>query len=686
MLFSHAQSDEKVDSILNTLQKQTASRQDSLDLAYSFIKASDYFYDQEFYSQSLDFALSANEIYLKLDPLRSAEAYTKISLLYDCLGNYPDGVEASHNALEIYLEYNDYEGIASSYNDIAVFHYYNGEYDASLEYLEKAYEYYKDLQDESGISMYYNNAGNVYYDKGNLDLALDYYYQAYQLDSATQDREGMAITLSNLGETYTALGEYTKAQTSLIKSYKIASGENDVWGMTNPLRGLANLSEIKGDINSAIKYTEESIQLAESIGAISELSESYRMLSSLYQKSNDFETALKFFTLHKKLEDSIFNSDNAKILNELETKFQTKQKEKKIELLKKDAEIEQMKYNEEIATQHSRMIYLIIGLIAAGGVGLLFYISYVNKKKANLLLVSQNEIIQDQKNKLQHTYLQLEEQNNSILDSINYAKRIQQALLSNEERASEHLPDHFVIFLPKDIVSGDFYWALEKDDFLYFAVGDCTGHGVPGAFLTMLGISFLNDICNTAANSLSPGEILDKLRSKFIAELHQTGQSESSKDGMDISLARLNFKTKELQWAGANNPCWIIRNPSNKFSAELLAEKGSHVSLTHSKDYQILELKPDKQPIGYSFSNLPYTDQSINLLTDDMVYLFSDGFADQFGGEKGKKFKYKPFKTMLAGLSELPMDQQKNLVLEQFENWKGNHEQIDDVCVLGVKV
>lgn len=634
----------------------------------------------------MDLALSANEIYKKLDPLASAEAYTKISLLYDCLGNYPAGLKASHHALDIYLDNNDLEGIASSYNDIAVFHYYNGEYDISLEYLDKSHEYYKDLDDEWGISMYYNNAGNIYFDKGDLDMALDYYYQAYQMDSATQDREGMAITLSNIGETYTELGEYEKAKSSLIQSYKIASGENDVWGMTNPLRGLANLSEIMGDVNSAIEYTEESISLAESIGAISELSESYRMLSALYQKSNDFENALTYFTLHKTLEDSIFNSDNAKILHELETKFQTKQKEKKIELLKKDAEIEQMKHDEEIATQQSRVIYLIIGLIVAGIVGLLFYLSYANKKKANQLLTSQNEIIQDQKNKLHQTYLQLEEQNTSMLDSINYAKRIQQALLSTEERESLHLPDHFVLFLPKDIVSGDFYWALEKEDTLYFAVGDCTGHGVPGAFLTMLGISFLNDICNTAKEGLSPAEILDELRSKVISELHQTGQSESSKDGMDISLAKLNFKTKQLEWAGANNPCWIIRNNPNSFPVDELLKDDNKFRISHSKDYELLEILPDKQPIGFSFSGSPFQNQKVQLLEQDIIYLFSDGYADQFGGEKGKKYKYKPFKSLLGDFSSLSMDDQKKLIHEEFVKWKGDTEQVDDVCILGIKV
>ncbi|CAG5076272.1 tetratricopeptide repeat protein [Parvicella tangerina] len=680
--FSWGQVNDEIDSLLNTLQINPITRADSLTLADNLATAADYFYELEYYNQALDHALDANEIYKVLDQAKSADLYTTISLIYDCFGDYPSGAAASHDALEIYLTLNDSSGIAYSYNDIGVFHYYNGEYDAALEYLENSYDYFQQLQDESGVSMYFNNVANIYFDKGELGVAAEYYYKAYQLDSAENDTEGMAITLGNLGETYTYLGNYAKADSILLLSLSVAEKDHDLWGMTNPLRGLANLYEAQGKLDIAIGFTQQSRIIADSIGAIPELSESYRILSELYQKIGDYESSLKSFKEYKALEDSIFNRENAKIQHELETKFQTNQKQKEIELLKKDSEITQLKHEEEINEQKSRMIYLFIGLIAAGLVGLVAYLSFVNKKKANKLLQSQNKVIQDQKNKLHHTFLQLEEKNNNIIDSINYAQRIQQALLKSEEHESTHLPSHFVLFLPKDIVSGDFYWVLEKGNQLYMAVGDCTGHGVPGAFLTMLGISFLNDICNTAANHLSPAEILNTLRQKVIAELSQDGQSESSKDGMDISLVKINLKTLELEWAGANNPLWIIRDSQK----ELLTENSDRFNLVKDEEYQLLEFKPDKQPIGYSFSSQPFTNQKFQLIESDMVYLFSDGYADQFGGAKNKKYKYKPFKKLLGNLSSMSMEEQKNLIQQEFEVWKGEHEQLDDVCIVGVRV
>lgn len=496
----------------------------------------------------------------------------------------------------------------------------------------------------------------------------------------------MAITLGNIGETYTYLEMYEKADSTLLHSLFIAQKKEDLWGMTNPLVGLANLYHIQGKLDIAIAFTDQSRIIADSIGALPELSESYLMLSSFYQESGDYQSALENFKYYKALEDSIFNRDNAKILHELETKFQTNQKQKEIELLKKDSEITKLKHDEEISEQESRMIYLIIGLIGAAIVGVISYISFINKKKANKLLQSQNVIIQDQKNQLQHTYHELEEKNNSIIDSIKYANLIQQALLKSEEKQSSHLPDHFVLFLPKDIVSGEFYWALERDNYFYLAVGDCTGHGVPGAFLTMLGISFLNDICNTAATPPSPAEILDTLRSKIMYELSQDGQSSSSKDGMDISLAKLNMDTLELEWAGANNPCWIVIDAESEFSSKLISLSNKRYSLTTSKEFQLLEVKPDKQPIGYSYTLQPFTNQKLQLNPNDILYLFTDGYTDQFGGEKGKKFKYKPFKNLLGNMFSSSMEDQKLRVLNEFNQWKADHEQIDDVCVVGIRV
>ena len=273
----------------------------------------------------------------------------------------------------------------------------------------------------------------------------------------------------------------------------------------------------------------------------------------------------------------------------------------------------------------------------------------------------QKRIIEDQKKEVEEAHVQVETKNKQIIDSIQYAKRIQQALLKSEEYETKHLPEHFILFLPKDIVSGDFYWAMEKDDHFYFAAADCTGHGVPGAFLTMLGTSFLNEI-NAGDDLHTPAILLDNLREKIIRELSQTGDEEATKDGMDISMMRLNLKTLEVHWTGAHNP------------------------LYHFREGELNVIKPDKQPIGYHEYMTPFTDNKLQLKKGDTLYLFTDGFADQFGGPLGKKFMYKNFKQKIIEVANLPIEDQKEELQETFNKWKGGLPQLDDVCVIGLKV
>jgi serine phosphatase RsbU (regulator of sigma subunit) len=268
-------------------------------------------------------------------------------------------------------------------------------------------------------------------------------------------------------------------------------------------------------------------------------------------------------------------------------------------------------------------------------------------EEANLLVLEQKKVV--------------EEKNKDMLDSIHYAKRIQDAMLKVEEHRSEHLPAHFVLFLPKDIVSGDFHWAYEKQPYWYVAAVDCTGHGVPGAFMSLLGISFLNDILSES-EAPSPAQVLDLLRDKIMKELRQSGESGGNKDGMDISIIRLCLETKGLQWAGANNPLLMIKNG------------------------EMIEIKGDKQPIGYYPDAKPFTNHVLQLRDTQYLYVFSDGYPDQFGGPDGKKFKMKQLKDVLFEIHLLPMEEQKEKLKKIFLDWKGNLEQIDDVCVIGLKI
>lgn len=270
----------------------------------------------------------------------------------------------------------------------------------------------------------------------------------------------------------------------------------------------------------------------------------------------------------------------------------------------------------------------------------------------------------------------IEEKNKDITDSINYAKRIQQAILSDRTAIKNHLPESFIYFRPKDIVSGDFYWFTHRDGTTFIAAADCTGHGVPGAIMSMIANSFLNEVVNEK-NILRPDLILNELREKVIKALRQTGESMENKDGLDISLCAITGN--KLQFAGANNPAWIIRSVdrTSAFDSERPISNGQ---------YKLVELPSCKQPIGTHPYPRPFELKSMDLEKGDTVYLFSDGFADQFGGPKGKKFMYRNFAELLLSIQEKKMEDHKNVLDGAIISWKGPLEQVDDILVLGFRV
>ncbi|HLC82231.1 MAG TPA: SpoIIE family protein phosphatase, partial [Bacteroidia bacterium] len=278
--------------------------------------------------------------------------------------------------------------------------------------------------------------------------------------------------------------------------------------------------------------------------------------------------------------------------------------------------------------------------------------SYKQKQKAHNEIVHQKEIIQ--------------EKNKEITDSIQYAKHLKNAILPPISFVKKHLPDSFIYYKPKDIVAGDFYWMEFLNDSIYIAAADCTGHGVPGAMVSV--------VCSNALNRAvkefkltAPNKILDKVRELVVETFVRNDsfgeKSENEvKDGMDISLCCINNTNKHLIWAGANNPLWIIR------------------------DKQLIEYKADKQPIGKTDNPTPFTCNETQLLKNDSLYLFTDGYADQFGGPKGKKFKYKQMQNLLLSCNSKPMNEQNEIIGKSFEEWKGNLEQVDDILIIGIKI
>ena len=280
---------------------------------------------------------------------------------------------------------------------------------------------------------------------------------------------------------------------------------------------------------------------------------------------------------------------------------------------------------------------------------------------------AQRDLVQTQKNKIEVIY-------SEITQSIAYAMRIQQSVLPEHNVLTKYFSDFFILFNPKDKVSGDFYWWKNINNRTIVSAVDCTGHGVPGAFMSMLGSTFLNEIINSN-NNLPTGEILNILRARIIETLKQKGKTGEQKDGMDMSIISVNHKTNSIQFSGANNPLYIISKSINDFKP-----------LMNFGEIGLYEVKPNKMPIAIYEKMDSFPTHEIQLKKGDLLYMFSDGFADQFGGPKNKKFKYKAFKKLLLENSEKTMNEQKYILENAFNNWKGNYEQIDDVVVVGIKI
>lgn len=287
-------------------------------------------------------------------------------------------------------------------------------------------------------------------------------------------------------------------------------------------------------------------------------------------------------------------------------------------------------------------------------------------EKSKKVIEQKHEELLIQKREVQIQKDALEQKNREITDSINYAKNIQQALIPQETKFNTCFTDSFVLFKPKDIVSGDFYWIYDSEKYVYYVTADCTGHGVPGGFMTMLGLSFLEEII-VGQLITSPEIILNIMRDKIIASLNQSGTAEN-KDGMDICVCRLNKITYVLEFSSANNNLYVVTNSSSQELKELV------------------EYKANRQPCGQHIVIKPFTLTTIQLQKGDCIYTFTDGYADQFGGEKGKKFRYKNFEKLLLENSNLPCSTQKQILDSTINEWRGSHEQVDDILVIGVRI
>jgi serine phosphatase RsbU (regulator of sigma subunit) len=563
---------------------------------------------------------------------------TNLSNAYDYIGQYSKSQEANFKILTIYEQRKDIEGINNTHNNIGIIHYYLGNYKQAIEFTEKALKYYITEKDSNGISVCYNNLANSYSDGLDYDKALIYYFKALAIDKANNDLTGISLIKGNIGEVYIEQKKYEEAFEYLISSLQAAEKTNEKLQQANVYTALGDLLSRQNKPDEAIIFLLQGLEINENLGAKAEMGEIYNAISKVFEQKGDYTQSLHYLKLGIDVNNDLFNKESSGQIAEMNALYEINEKEK--ELLKQEA---------YALAQKSQKTTLIIG--SAIGFLLLFIIVGISVR-GNLTKRKTNKTLELQKH-------QIETKNRDITDSIQYAKRIQGAILPSEKVFKSLLKDSFVLYLPKAIVAGDFYWMDKKNDSILFAAADCTGHGVPGAMVSVVCHNALNRAVREF-NLSEPAKILDKV-TKLVIETFE--QSDANiKDGMDIALCSLNIKTNELEYAGANNSLYIIR------------------------DHELIETKSDKQPIGKFMNIKPFTNHKQKVVKDDKIYLFTDGYADQFGGEKGKKFKYKQFKELLLSNRNEPMPSQLDILTNSFNTWKGDLEQIDDVCIIGLRI
>jgi tetratricopeptide (TPR) repeat protein len=616
------------------------------------------------------------------DMQREAYAYTSIGVNQDMNGNSVEALKYIMKALDICTKTGDKRGaaknvcclgnIAGTQNDVV----------AALNYYYRAVAMYDSAGDTFGAAQVMGNIGNIYNQEKEYDKALAIYNKVLKVDEAQHSEDNMTRELIHIGEIYMAQGEYAKAHDNFKEAIERAHHLGIMRIYVTALSRMGILGVEDKQYGEAERYLHEALKLADSSGYADVKTDVLKAISGMYVQQGNWRNAYEYYMLFTNAYDSIVNANKGRQVSRLEAKYDY---DKQIALQQAKEEERAAISKAESERQSTVIAFIAIVAAAAAGVAIAIFRSLKVTRK-------QKEEIEKQKKAVEEQKSIVEAKNEEILDSITYAKRLQDAILPPLSVIEKYLPDSFVLYKPKDIVAGDFYWfhipsqpspwgeGVSQSPFrglgqehpsgevVFIAACDCTGHGVPGAMVSVVCSNALNRAVKEFGLT-EPGKILDKTRELVIETFSQRDPVESTsegniQDGMDISLASLTPSEGgiELQWSGAYNPLWYI---------------------TEGK---LVEIAGDKQPIGKTDKPRPFATQSLDLNKGDVLYLFTDGYADQFGGEKGKKFKYKQLQQLLMDNVQLPMAEQKKVLEKAFTEWQGSLEQTDDVCVIGIRI
>ena len=676
---------QSVDSLLYLIDNATdINDAEKYDLLLQVIKKID---DAE---SKIRYCDQAIELAQKLNK-QPALPYLEKGEAYLVSGELAIALEYFIQAVNYYEKNGDRAELGRAYMSMAeTYNFSHGFPENEKFYLQKAIEIFQQEKDSIRLTFALHNLGYSNYSMGNYDSAVIEYtktldlFRKYDTPWASH---AYFVCLGNLGLVYSRLSDIDKAEEYLLTAIDTLTKLDDETAVAEFMSGYASMLQKKGEIKQAIAYA--SMALKQTDNPYFQREASF-LLARQYEVSGRFDSAYYYQSIFIDANNRQTNIENVVQMADLLTDYKVGKMQDEVNALKRDRLI-----------RNIAILGLVIILILTIGLVTMYYTNLKRSRKLTraleerrILLENQSTELKEKNDKIlnaneeltvlneaiskQNTQIleaneeltvlneAISKQKNEILDSITYAKKIQAAMLPPEQYFHEVLNDAFILFKPRDIVSGDFYWIKQVKQYTILAAADCTGHGVPGAFMSMLGMSFLNEIVFrreiTQAN-----QVLNELRKQIRNSLRQHGQPEESKDGIDMALCVIDEKNNTLQYSGANNPLYLIR------------DKNGEPELT--------EYKADRMPLGYYQGQFnPFTNNDIKLEYGDVFYLFSDGFIDQKGGKDNKKFMSKKFKDLLIKIHQEPLQEQQKILDKTLADWMGENSQIDDILVVGVRV
>ncbi|MBL7895608.1 MAG: tetratricopeptide repeat protein [Bacteroidia bacterium] len=581
------------------------------------------------------------------------KTYNNIGNVYLDKGDYPLALDFYFQSLKVVEEMGDKKAQSIALGNVGIIYGIQKNYENSIKYFVKSLQMDSLTGFKSGMASNYSNISNLYQEKGDLKISLIYQLKSLDLRKEIGEKDGIVLSLVSLGSLNAEFG-YTAERENKPKEEVTAHFNNAVKYFSEALNlareigeqrneavalmGLGNCAIKLGDPAKGVTLCENSLTIAEKIQSDGEIRDACKCLYYAHTALKNPAKALPYFERFISIRDTLNSAERIREIAQKQFEFDYTKKAAADSLR---AHEQKILIQAELKNEKTRRYFLYGGLLLVIVFAAFMYSRY--------------KISQEQKQIIEKQKTLVEEKQKEIVDSIQYAKKIQKTLLAHDAFLNQELNDYFILYKPKDIVSGDFYWATKKESRFYFAVCDSTGHGVPGAFMSLLNASLLNEAI-VEKGIEKPGDIFNYVRAKLISNM----SAEAQKDGMDGVLICVDKVSGEISYAAANN------------KPLLMTSNGA------------LELPGDKMPIGIGERKDDFTTHNISYSKGDRLYLFTDGYADQFGGEKGKKFKHKQLEQLITEINHKSSNEKKEILNNTFEKWRGSLEQVDDVCIAGL--